>query len=78
MIERIIKRDGRAVPFAREKITSAIYRAAVACGGRDQEEAGRVTDDVLSLLAARRAAIPPAPSGTGRRWKRSRISWKRR
>ncbi|MGA2480899.1 MAG: ATP cone domain-containing protein [Spirochaetia bacterium] len=55
MIERIIKRDGRAVPFAREKITSAIYRAAVACGGRDQEEAGRVTDDVLSLLAARRS-----------------------
>ena len=55
MVGMIIKRDGRAVPFAREKITSAIYRAAVACGGRDQEEAERVTDDVLSLLATRQS-----------------------
>ncbi|HEY9593492.1 MAG TPA: ATP cone domain-containing protein, partial [Spirochaetia bacterium] len=49
----VIKRDGRVVPFDREKISSAIYRAAVACGGRDREEAERVTDDVLALLAAR-------------------------
>lgn len=54
MIDMIIKRDGRAVPFDREKITSAIYRAAVACGGRDKEEAERVTEDVLGMLAARR------------------------
>jgi uridine kinase len=60
MIDRIIKRDGRAAPFAREKITSAIYRAAVACGGRDQEEAERVTDDVLSLLEARQGRGPSA------------------
>ena len=46
----IIKRDGRAVPFNREKIVSAVYRAAVACGGRDQQEAERVTDDVLAML----------------------------
>jgi uridine kinase len=65
MIDRIIKRDGRAVPFTREKITSAIYRAAVACGGRDQEEAARVTDDVLSLLAARRG---PGSSRSPRDW----------
>jgi uridine kinase len=51
--EMIVKRDGRAVPFRREKICSAVYRAAVACGGRDQEEAERVTDDVLALLARR-------------------------
>jgi uridine kinase len=49
----IIKRDGRAVPFKREKISSAIYRAAVACGGRDTAEAERVTDDVLAMLEAR-------------------------
>ena len=53
MIDSIIKRDGRAVPFDKEKITSAVYRAAVACGGRDREEAERVTADVLSMLAAR-------------------------
>ncbi len=49
----VIKRDGRAVPFNREKILSAIYRAAVACGGRDREEAERVTDDVVAMLEAR-------------------------
>ncbi len=54
MIDMIIKRDGRAVPFDREKITSAVYRAAVACGGRDKAEAERVTEDVLAMLAARR------------------------
>jgi uridine kinase len=54
MVDTIIKRDGRAVPFKREKITSAIYRAAVACGGRDQAEAERVTGDVLVMLEARR------------------------
>ncbi len=54
MVDMIIKRDGRAVPFDREKITSAVYRAAVACGGRDKEEAQRVTEDVLAMLSARR------------------------
>ena len=49
--QNIVKRDGRVVPFRREKIVSAVYRAAVACGGRDQDEAERVTDDVLALLA---------------------------
>lgn len=53
MIERIVKRDGRVVPFDREKIASAIYRAAVAVGGRDREAADKVTDDVLALLEAR-------------------------
>ncbi len=52
-VAMVIKRDGRAVPFNREKIFSAVYRAAVACGGRDQAEAQRVTDDVLAMLAAR-------------------------
>ncbi len=54
MVESIVKRDGRIVPFQREKITSAIYRAVVAVGGRDRAEAERVTDDVLSLLEKRR------------------------
>jgi uridine kinase len=53
MIERVVKRDGRVVPFDRRKISSAVYRAAVACGGRDQEAAERVTDDVLRMLEAR-------------------------
>ena len=53
MPEIVVKRDGRAAAFKREKICSAIYRAAVACGGRDLQEAERVTDDVLRLLQRR-------------------------
>jgi uridine kinase len=56
MIDKIIKRDGRVVPFDREKITTAVYRAAVAVGGRDRETAQRVTDDVRGLLEARQFA----------------------
>ncbi len=73
MIDKITKRDGRVVPFDREKITTAVYRAAVAVGGRDREAAVRVTDDVLALLEARQFAgtypsveevqdLPVAPS----------------
>ena len=54
MIEMIIKRDGRSVPFDREKIVSAVYRAAVACGGRDREESEKVANDVLAMLEERR------------------------
>lgn len=53
MIAMVIKRDGRAVPFQKKKITSAVYRAAVACGGRDRAEAELVTADVLVMLEAR-------------------------
>jgi uridine kinase len=56
----VIKRDGSAVPFDREKISSAVYRAAVACGGRDREESQRVTDDVLAMLAARQSTADEA------------------
>ncbi len=38
-IERIIKRDGRVVPFDIEKITDAIFNAAKVLGGRDREMA---------------------------------------
>ncbi len=53
MIEKIVKRDGRVVPFNREKITFAILQAAIAVGGRDRKEAERVTDDVIKMLEAR-------------------------
>ena len=39
MIETIIKRDGRAVPFSIDKIANAIFQAAKATGGNDYEEA---------------------------------------
>jgi len=45
----IRKRDGRVVPFEREKIVSAIYKAARAVGGRDLETAERLADKVIEL-----------------------------
>jgi uridine kinase len=53
MIEWIVKRDGRVVPFDREKITFAILQAAIAVGGRDRVKAEGVTDDVLRMLEER-------------------------
>ena len=50
MLASIVKRDGRVVPFVRDKISCAIYRAAVAVGGRDRAVAETVTDDVVALL----------------------------
>ena len=49
-LSKIIKRDGRVVPFKREKIVFAIYRAAVAVGGRNRKLAEAVTDDVVNML----------------------------
>ena len=53
MITHIVKRDGRMVPFDREKITFAILRAAVAVGGRDRKIAEGITDQVVEMLEQR-------------------------
>jgi uridine kinase len=52
-MDKIIKRDGRIVPFNREKITLAVLQAAVAVGGRDRNTAENVTDDVIMRLKSR-------------------------
>jgi uridine kinase len=49
-IQSIVKRTGAVVPFKRERITHAIYRAAVAVGGRDRSIAERLTDQVIDTL----------------------------
>ncbi len=46
----IRKRDGRIVPFARDKITDAIFKAAVAVGGSDRSAAESVTESVIGIL----------------------------
>ena len=53
MIEKIVKRDGRVVPFDPEKITMAILQAAIAVGGHDRSMAGEVTANVLELMEGR-------------------------
>ena len=50
MITMIIKRDGRKVPFNVEKIAKAIYKAAVAVGGKDYEEAEELATKVCKYV----------------------------
>lgn len=49
-IPQVVKRSGDVVPFNKERITNAIYRAAVAVGGRDRATAEQLTDEVLAIL----------------------------
>lgn len=46
----VIKRSGAIVPFKRERISNAIYRAAVAVGGRDRARADWLADQVVDYL----------------------------
>ncbi|MBC7235055.1 MAG: response regulator SirA [Chloroflexi bacterium] len=50
LIKQVIKRTGAVVPFNKERITNAIYRAAVAVGGRDRALAERLADQVVAQL----------------------------
>ena len=51
-IESVKKRDGSVVPFTPQRITNAIYRAAVAVGGRDKRTAEKLTEYVIRVLEA--------------------------
>ena len=54
MLEKIVKRDGRIVPFNKEKIAFAVLQAAIAVGGRDKEEAEKVADEVIKMLSRKK------------------------
>ncbi|PID85258.1 MAG: response regulator SirA [Chloroflexi bacterium] len=49
-ITHVVKRSGAIVPFNQERITNAIYRAAVAVGGRDKDRAEWLSDQVVAVL----------------------------
>ena len=49
-IESVKKRSGAIVPFTKGRITNAIYRAAVAVGGRDRAIAERLASQVVAIL----------------------------
>ena len=49
-IKYVIKRSGARVPFTPERISNAIYRAAVAVGGRDRTIADDLTRQVVEIL----------------------------
>ncbi len=50
MIDSIIKRDGREVPFELDKITEAIFMAAKAIGGRDRTMAEKLANQVVDYI----------------------------
>ncbi len=47
------KRDGKLEPFDQERITTAVWKAAKAVGGKDKEQAKRVSDQVVQELKNR-------------------------
>jgi uridine kinase len=47
---QVVKRTGAIVPFTPERITNAIYRAAVGVGGHDRATAERLTEQVIAYL----------------------------
>ncbi|QRN82722.1 response regulator SirA [Chloroflexota bacterium] len=49
-IKSVVKRDGSVVDFTPQRITNAIYRAAVAVGGRDKATAQQLSDEVVRVL----------------------------
>ncbi len=46
----VLKRDSKLEPFDQERITTAIWKAAKAVGGKDKEQAKRISDEVVVLL----------------------------
>ncbi|MDD5178291.1 MAG: ribonucleoside triphosphate reductase [Candidatus Nanoarchaeia archaeon] len=50
MIEKIRKRDGRVVPFDKNKITEALFKAFKAVGLPDIDEAKRLSERVMTVL----------------------------
>ena len=63
-IQQVIKRNGTVAPFNPERITNAIYRAAVAVGGRDRSIAERLTRQVVQVLEQNATLQdPPAVEG---------------
>jgi ribonucleoside-triphosphate reductase len=52
-VKYVRKRDGKLEPFDQERITSAIWKAAKAVGGKDREQAKRISDEVMIELRSR-------------------------
>ncbi|MCL2288684.1 MAG: ribonucleoside triphosphate reductase [Candidatus Bathyarchaeota archaeon] len=46
----VLKRDSKLEHFDQERITQAIWKAAKSVGGKDQEQAKRISDEVVAIL----------------------------
>jgi uridine kinase len=49
-ITHVMKRDGSVVEFDREKVTTAIYKAAASVGGHDRALSEKLSDEVIQAL----------------------------
>ena len=49
-VKFVIKRTGAVVPFREDRVANAIYRAAVAVGGRDKERAESLAKQVIDFI----------------------------
>lgn len=58
-IDYVIKRSGAKVPFNPDRITNAIYRAAVAVGGRDRDRAAHLSEQVVEMLELQHTGDEP-------------------
>ncbi len=59
MIQMIVKRDGRIVPYDKEKIAMAVLLAMKASGEGTVSDAARIADAVESALVSRCGVEPP-------------------
>lgn len=62
MITKIQKRDGRQMAFNVEKIAEAIYKAALAVGGKDYDSALSLAEEVCRVLEHKVAAEGGIPT----------------
>jgi len=63
MDRQIVKRDGRIEQFEPIKITKAIFKAALACGGNDEEKSEQLTAQVLAEIERRYGSRTPDVEG---------------
>jgi len=52
-MKSVRKREGMLEPFDQERITKAVWKAAKAVGGKDREQAKKLSDQVVSELGKR-------------------------
>lgn len=60
MITKIRKRDGRTTDFNIDKISTAIFKAAKAIGGNDNDSAKLLAEKVVGILEEENTDIPPS------------------
>ena len=59
MIKEVVKRDGRKEKFQPEKITHAIFKAAVACGGSDFERSKQLCGLIVDMIEQKFSNVEP-------------------